>query len=35
MKILTWNIRSARDKDEELEALIREAEAGARVLTET
>ena len=35
MKILTWNIGGARNKDEELEALIRETEADVCVLTET
>ena len=27
MKILTWNISGARNKDDELEALIKETEA--------
>ena len=35
MKILTWNISGACNKDEELEALIRETEADVCVLTET
>ena len=35
MKILTWNISGACNKDEELEALITETEANVCVLTET
>ena len=35
MKILTWNISGACDKDEELEALIKETEADVCVLMET
>ena len=35
MKILTWNISGACNKDEELEALIKETEAVVCVLTET
>ena len=35
MKILTWNISGARNKDEEPEALIKETEAGVCVLAET
>ena len=34
MKILTWNISGACNKDEELEALIKETEADVCVLTE-
>ena len=34
MKLLTWNISGACNKDEELEALIRETEADVCVLTD-
>ena len=35
MKILTWNLSGTCDKDEELEALIKETEADVCVFTET
>ena len=35
MKILTWNISGACNKDEELEALIKDTDADVYVLTET